>query len=146
MLQHRQGEAAEWTTLHRMIRIHCVWEIDNDFMEDNKVKEYMLSFGIDCVRGGSYSQIELSPSQRQFLEDELRTARNACLNCGQVGHFEGQCTALIRLPEVPQITTRNQQRAYARRNDDDRCFRCGRPGHWADECYARTDYRGQRLN
>jgi predicted GIY-YIG superfamily endonuclease len=96
LVQHRQDMASAWTRLHRMIRIDCVWEADNDFMEDNIVREYMLSFGIDRVRGGSYSQVELSASQRQFLENELRSARNACFRCGLTGHFQEQCTAQIQ--------------------------------------------------
>jgi predicted GIY-YIG superfamily endonuclease len=172
LVHHRQGEASAWTRLHRMIRIHCVWEVDNDFMEDNKVKEYMLSFGIDHVRGGSYSQVELSASQRRVLENEMRTVRNACLNCGQLGHFQGQCTAQIRVQSnvEPQLAPQNQtariqprafnnnnnrRRAYRRRYSEsesdsdsseyDNCFRCGRSGHWADECYANTNYRGRRI-
>jgi hypothetical protein len=38
---------------------------------DTYVKKFMLLYGIDNVRGGSYSSIELTPEQISFLKTEL---------------------------------------------------------------------------
>ena len=42
--------------------------------ENDLVKECMLEYGIDNVRGGSYITIELSDEDRRALQDEIDTA------------------------------------------------------------------------
>ncbi len=53
----------------------------------------MEIYGIDKVRGGSYSQIELSKFQIECLEKEISHAQGKCFRCGRFGHFAKNCFA-----------------------------------------------------
>lgn len=66
--------------------------------EDKYVKATMMRYGIDNVRGGSYSSLELSKQERQQLEKELRGAQDCCFKCGQPGHFVNKCPQKVEAP------------------------------------------------
>lgn len=90
-LQHLRGEGSAWTRKYPPLQIFETIENANIFDEDKYVKIYMSKYGINRVRGGSYISINLSKSQIQNLEREIRMARNECLNCGKQGHFAKNC-------------------------------------------------------
>lgn len=62
-----------WTTLHKPIK--CLELIPNcDELDINKItKKYMLKYGIQNVRGGSYSKLELKDWQIQGLKNEFKS-------------------------------------------------------------------------
>jgi predicted GIY-YIG superfamily endonuclease len=95
--QHHSGIGAEWTRAHRPLRViecnPCASAMD----EDNAVRKYMLRYGIDRVRGGSYAQMQLTATQRQMLTTEMCTATNACFRCHRIGHFMNTCTHITRV-------------------------------------------------
>lgn len=90
--------------------------------------------GIINVRGGSYSQIELSPEQKNLLQTELRSAQNQCINCGKNNHFVKDCPVKI-----------NKNNKYLKKQNNS-CFRCGRPNHYINNCYATTHINGYELD
>ena len=51
----------------------------------------MKKFGINNVRGGSYSQIELSEDVYRLLQKEIIHAEDRCFFCGFNGHVEKNC-------------------------------------------------------
>lgn len=55
------------------------------------VKEMMRKYGIDRVRGGSYSSHHLSQNQIRALETEIRGASGSCFRCGGNGHWARDC-------------------------------------------------------
>lgn len=71
--QHRNGEGAEWTKLHRPIRrLHTINTGTRDgreaeYMEDEVTIALMIRHGIGCVRGGHFSY----PDQT-LVEHQLR--------------------------------------------------------------------------
>ena len=87
--QHMQGQGSSWTQKFEPVRIIETKEDATVWDEDVYVKKYMQQYGIDNVRGGSYSQVELSETQIQMLQQELRTASDACFECGSHDHFVG---------------------------------------------------------
>jgi len=88
---HKAGKGAVWTRLNEPIEIIECMETIDPFEEDKIVKKYMLKHGIDNVRGGSYSQVELQDFQLRSLKREIWHAENKCLKCGRSGHFVMKC-------------------------------------------------------
>ena len=80
--------------------MHKTFELtDNLFQEDNVVKEYMIKYGIDNVRGGTYSRIRIGDETKKFLINEIYHAENRCFNCGIVGHYVTNCKVPIDYTE-----------------------------------------------
>jgi predicted GIY-YIG superfamily endonuclease len=89
--QHVNGQGSSWTKKHKpMSLLECKSDV-SPFEEDKMVKEYMSKYGIDNVRGGSYTQIILDAVQTEALNREIRGGTDACHQCGQKGHFVKFC-------------------------------------------------------
>jgi superfamily II DNA helicase RecQ len=93
--EHCQGGSmsAEWTKKYKPLEI--IKEINNasDFDEDRYVLEYMEKYGIDNVRGGSYSSIKLTDLKVDEIHQKIQSATNKCFKCGRGGHFVKNCYA-----------------------------------------------------
>jgi predicted GIY-YIG superfamily endonuclease len=89
--EHNKGRGAQWTKIYKPIMILENFESDNKFIEDILTKKYMEIYGIENVRGGSYSNIILRDWQIKALKHEFKTADDLCFNCGKLGHFSSEC-------------------------------------------------------
>lgn len=89
--QHKKGFGSQWTKLYKPVEIIEQFESTNKFIEDMYTKKYMDLFGIDYVRGGSYSSVELEDWQIKSLTHELRTSNDLCFKCGKHGHYASTC-------------------------------------------------------
>lgn len=69
----------------------------------------MFVYGIENVRGGSYSRINLDMFQREVLRRKFNHAKNGYIVCGEKGHYIMDCNNFI-------------------------CSRCGDEGHSWFEC------------
>ena len=69
-----------FTIKHKPIRLYEFKENCNIYELDLTVKIYMNKFGINNVRGGSYSELELSIEQINILKKELELINNNDLN------------------------------------------------------------------
>jgi len=94
--QHLNGTGSAWTNKYKPISILSVKENVSSFEEDKITKEYMAKYGIDKVRGGTYSSVDLTGSQIQLLENEIRGAHDCCFKCGDRGHFAQKCPSDIQ--------------------------------------------------
>ncbi len=65
--QHLMGQGGAWTEKYRPLCIEKKEPAERPTHEDATVKEFMFQFGIDNVRGGSYSQIALTDAQLEVL-------------------------------------------------------------------------------
>ena len=91
--QHLQGQGSTWTKKYKPVSLVKTIKNVSAFEEDKVTKEYMATYGVDKVRGGSYVQMELSEEQKTMLERELRGAKDLCTRCGRAGHFVKDCYA-----------------------------------------------------
>lgn len=87
---HRNGTGSEWTKLHKFVEVDVIKNYKHKFYEDMVVKMYMDKYGIENVRGGSYSQIHLDEIQMYILRRELNNANDRCFECGG-SHFVHSC-------------------------------------------------------
>jgi len=78
-----------WLNQHQPLSVLYTFEGDV-FDEDKYVLICMKQFGIDNVRGGSYSEIDVS-RYRDELRRQLIHADDRCFRCGKSGHFAYQC-------------------------------------------------------
>jgi len=91
--EHLNGNGSAWTRKYAPVKLERTIEGASIFDEDKITKEYMVKYGIDKVRGGSYVQIELSPFHIDALNMEIRGAKDLCTQCGRSGHFIKNCYA-----------------------------------------------------
>ena len=89
---HMSGNGSVWTRLHHPIELEKVISNTSAFDEDRYVKEYMSIHGVDNVRGGSYTTVDLSDEQKAFLTREIWGAQDLCARCGEAGHFIRHCS------------------------------------------------------
>ncbi len=126
---HLQSNGSTWTKKYAPIRVIETQEGDA-FDEDKLTKQYMLNYGIDNVRGASYSQVTLSVEQIASIRREFESIKGICFNCHKTGHFISDCredkSSQQSLPPL-------------------RCKRCGRDGHSIVDCYASRHINGNFL-
>jgi predicted GIY-YIG superfamily endonuclease len=99
--EHFNGTGSEWTKRYKPIKI--VEQIMNadEFDEDKYTKKYMKQYGIENVRGGSYTQVCLSEYSRLALERELCSASDLCFRCNRSSHFAKDCYAITKSDGSP---------------------------------------------
>lgn len=91
--QHRSGNGALWTQLHAPTELLESYKTTNLFEEDRKTKEVMALYGIDKVRGGTYTTETLDPYTIDFIQKEIWAGQDCCTRCGCRSHYVTECTA-----------------------------------------------------
>lgn len=88
--RHCSGSETEWTKINKPLavvkQIPCTTGINPRLEEDLHVKQLMIDYGMEKVRGGSYSDVVLSIEQRHLLEKELQYAKafKTCIRSNQI--------------------------------------------------------------
>jgi predicted GIY-YIG superfamily endonuclease len=161
--QHLRGFGSAWTRKYKPVKIVKTIPNTSSFEEDKQVKEYMLKYGIENVRGGSYVEEKMDDETMRFLKKELYGATDCCSRCGRNNHFVKNCHAstdvdgnklkdedddeelgfgALLIKSALHVATE-----YAKKKlGNDTCYRCGREGHYAPDCYANKHVNGRWLN
>ncbi len=162
--EHLSGSGSNWTQLYKPLEILKIIRNISPFEEDKQVKELMSIYGIDNVRGGSYSKIQLSQEEKQTLQKEIWGAYDLCIRCGYDSHFVKDCYAEIDIngnkidddmivwvceycdKEYEDEKECNKHEKICKINKQKCCKRCGRQNHNNNNCYATSHIDGYVLN
>lgn len=90
---HISGNGSEWTKIYKIESVvdTIVEQTDNSFTELATTLQYMAKYGIDNVRGSSYSKVKLSKSEKEAILRHIRGEYDLCFNCGSDNHFLNSC-------------------------------------------------------
>lgn len=94
--EHVAGNGSEWTKIYRPEKMIETYISDSPFKEDEITKQYMMKYGIDNVRGGSYTKVVLDDWQVKSLKHEFKTISDQCFICGDHVHFACNCNSLYK--------------------------------------------------
>ena len=126
--QHVDGIGSEWTSMYAPDKAYILVNNCDEFEEDKQVKIAMKKYGIENVRGGSYSKPIITSIQLMMLYNEIKNATDRCFNCGQEGHYSGECTAdKVTIYTNPEVTLKPLRNAS-------RCTKCKNIGHNKRTC------------
>jgi hypothetical protein len=88
---HFNNSGSKWTMKYKPIKIVKIFKNCDDYDEDKYTLKYMNQYGIDNVRGGTFTQIKLTDSQKDFINSMINGANDNCFICGKSGHFVSNC-------------------------------------------------------
>jgi cellular nucleic acid-binding protein len=88
---HFTNNGSEWTKLHKPIKLLELIPNCDHYDEDKYTYKYMDKFGIDNVRGGSYSTPVLDDCTINQLIKISNSVNNRCYTCGKSGHYANYC-------------------------------------------------------
>lgn len=150
--EHHKGKGSEWTKLHKPVKVLETRKVKDEHDENNTTKDLMKKYGVDNVRGGSYSQVSLPSAYAKTIESEIRGNTNACFKCGGKGHYAKDCDEEEEEEESESEEEGEDTWDYSQSSEEkevkvvsNTCYRCGREGHYANKCYAYTDDDGNYL-
>ena len=169
-IQHIFDDGSSWTQKYKPIEIIKVINNCDSFEEDKQVKQLMSIYGIDNVRGGSYTKINLTEEEKKLLQKEIWGANDCCVRCGRKNHFVKDCYANTDISgnlidewvwccencdkvftnedEFEQHELKCKKNKIKNKNNKNKnvCYRCGRYNHYANNCYASTHIDGYDLD
>ena len=153
---HFRGAGAAFTKKYKPIELVELRQGDR-FDEESMTRRLMAEYGIDYVRGGAYTRLQLTPEDTATLQHEIWAAAGLCMNCGRPGHFAENCMAspkhISKIISPKNISPKNiSPNSISPRSEIDseeivadmaelkiKCERCGRRNHSADDCHTKLE-------
>src|SRR5665647_88190 len=97
--QHYSGEGNEWTRKYKPITTLLTKPYATGFDETSCVLEHMNRLGIENIRGGPYTSMELTPEQVDEIKKRIDESLDKCARCGKAGHLYKTCPETIKEKE-----------------------------------------------
>lgn len=89
--QEHLNNPCAWTRKYPPTHVIHSFESRFDFDEDMTTLEYMKRYGINNVRGGTYTQVFLPKHQYFTIKNQITHVDNKCFKCYQDDHFAKDC-------------------------------------------------------
>uniref|UniRef100_A0A6C0ADN5 GIY-YIG domain-containing protein n=1 Tax=viral metagenome TaxID=1070528 RepID=A0A6C0ADN5_9ZZZZ len=91
--EHKSKNNHNFWTYEYKIKNYEIIEnpVKSKFSEDNLTKEYMMKYGIENVRGGSYLKFKLDEDEIKILKREFLHIEDKCVYCGDMDHHFFDC-------------------------------------------------------
>ena len=106
---HFDSNGSEWTKIYKPIKVYEIIPNCDSYDQDKYTLKYIDQKGIDNVRGGSFSQVELSNEENKFISQMIKGANDKCFNCDESGHFVKECMALKIYKYFKNVNCENLQ-------------------------------------
>ncbi len=146
---HFNSEGSVWTKIHKPVKLLEIIEGD-DYDEDKYTKIYMDKYGINNVRGGSYTSAKLDKETKNQLVKISNSTNNRCFKCGKEGHFAKDCyddetdeediiwccQYCDKEFEDENKCIYHENKCKSKKSYDNSCFKCGKYGHFANNCWS----------
>ena len=164
---HFNGEGSSWTKKYKPINVVETIENQSAFDEDKYVLIYMDKYGIDNVRGGTFTDVKLKYKTKEIINKMLQSVNDKCYKCNRSGHFANKCNQTYKNSYVMIDNHENTLIDNLIIDTDNKlvvdedtksiidvfenglnpcCYICKRNTHIANECYAKTDVNGELLS
>ena len=136
--QHRNEKGSSWTSTYPFEKVLFIKESTSCFDKEKYTKELMMQYGIDHVRGASYTTLVLDRITKDQLQKEIWGAKDVCIRCGFEGHFMKDCKKKVNVngEKIPVKKIIKKQPL---------CEKCHRKGHLTSKCLATTKADGTPL-
>lgn len=93
--QHWRGTGSKWTQKHSPVDLYAFHRDMRDIDENKITLSMMKEFGASNVRGGSWTKVDMTPSEIQRLNRKSRRKKKkpTCTRCGRTSHDVSTCYA-----------------------------------------------------
>ncbi len=88
---HLNSNGSEYTKVYKPLRLIEIINDCDDFDEDKYTLQYMDKYGVNNVRGGSFSEVQLSEENIRVITKMINGSKNQCFICGSKYHFLKDC-------------------------------------------------------